>query len=340
MKALVFLGPGKFEFREVPRPEVGRGDVLVRVRAAGICGSELEAYTGVSKKRVPPLILGHELAGEVLEIGGDVSGVIPGERVVVQPLITCGVCAFCLRGKTNICPNRQLLSLNLPGGMAEFVSIPAEQVFPLPDTVSLSAGTLAEPLANGVHLLRRMGGVAHEPAVIYGGGAIGLLALAVLMHAGLKKIAVVEPNSARIELARRIGANRVFDPKHGGEISAQILFWSGDQGVATAVDAVGLSEARWAAVETAAPGGKIVCLGFHQSESAADHRLVVSKELDILGSYAYTNDDFRRAIALLDEGAVDAEAITMEAPFAEGPKCFQDLAEGRAPAAKVVLMME
>ena len=198
MKGIVWHGPEEMSVEEVPEPGVEPGTVVVRPTATGICGSEIEGYLGRMGNRTPPLVMGHEFAGIVTEVGEGVDEDFLGRLVAVNPLSSDGTCRLCQAGLTNLCPNRSLVGIHSPGGFAEYTLAPAANVYPLPDGVEARTGALAEPLANGVHAARL--GLADNPvenAVVIGAGTIGLMCLQAAVLDGIPEVHVVEPVSAR-----------------------------------------------------------------------------------------------------------------------------------------------
>ena len=207
MKGIVWHGPEEMSVEEVPEPAVEPGTVVVRPTAAGICGSEIEGYLGRMGNRTPPLVMGHEFAGTVTEVGEGVDNDLLGRLVAVNPLSSDGTCRLCLAGLTNLCPNRSLVGIHSPGGFAEYTLAPAANVYPLPDGVEARTGALAEPLANGVHAARL--GLADGPvehAVVIGAGTIGLMCLQAAVLDGIPEVHAVEPVEARREQALALGA--------------------------------------------------------------------------------------------------------------------------------------
>ena len=217
MKGIVWHGPEQMSVDEVPEPSVEPGTVVVRPTAVGICGSEIEGYLGRMGNRTPPLVMGHEFAGTVTEIGEGVDEDLLGRLVAVNPLSSDGTCRLCLAGLTNLCPNRKLVGIHSPGGFAEYTLAPAANVYPLPDGVEARTGALAEPLANGVHAARLgLAGASAEHAVVVGAGTIGLMCLQAAVLEGVPEVHVVEPVAG----APRAGAlprrrRRPRDPRGG-----------------------------------------------------------------------------------------------------------------------------
>ena len=184
MKALVFTDIREMTYRDVPDPQLESDEVLIRVRAAGFCGSELESFVGKSRRRKPPLIMGHEFSGEIAAAGDDVTDVSIGQRAAVNPLIPCGNCHYCGRGLTNACPNRLLHSLHLPGAFAEYIAVKRSSVFPVAESLPYQHAAMAEPLANGLHVNSLISDCSPEDVVVFGAGVIGLMCLQAAMLAG------------------------------------------------------------------------------------------------------------------------------------------------------------
>jgi len=328
MNALVYTKPGQIVMREVEKPTPGPGQLLVEVAAVGICGSELDGFLGKSRKRKPPLVMGHEFAGEIAGVGqpvpsrADEFGITSG-RVVVNPLVTCGECPPCLAGRSNICPNRRLIGMDGgPGAFAQYVVVPTEHAIALPESISFAAGTFVDPLATVVHAI---GKVKHGggSALVIGAGTIGLLSIRVLTLLGHRYIAAAEPNARRRELAISFGASDVLDPLDTRG-AAELRKIAEDE-IELVVDAVGTGKSRADAVELVTPGGRILCIGQKDGENYSDSRDMVTKELTLQGSYAYTNDDFAGAIRLLADRQVEPQPLITEMPLSEGPGAFAEL---------------
>ena len=211
MKGIVWHGPEQMSVDEVPEPSVEPGTVVVRPTATGICGSEIEGYLGKMGNRTPPLVMGHEFAGTVTEVGEGVER--PHRRLVaVNPLSSDGTCLLCRAGLTNLCPNRKLVGIHSPGGFAEYTLAPAANVYPLPDGVEARTGALAEPLANGVHAARLgLAGAPVEHAVVIGAGTIGLMCLQAAVLDGVPEVHAVEPVEGRRGQALALGARAVHE---------------------------------------------------------------------------------------------------------------------------------
>jgi (R,R)-butanediol dehydrogenase / meso-butanediol dehydrogenase / diacetyl reductase len=334
MKGIVWHGPEKMSVEELPEPTVEPGTVVVRPTAAGICGSEIEGYLGRMGNRTPPLVMGHEFAGTVTEVGEDADESLLGRLVAVNPLSSDGTCRLCLAGLTNLCPNRKLVGIHSPGGFAEFTLAPAANVYPLPDGVEARTGALAEPLANGVHAAR-LGGASVEHAVVIGAGTIGLMCLQAAVLDGLPEVHAVEPVGARREQALALGAVAVYE---SGEEAREALDGPTEGlGADLVIDAVGAETTRRMALDLLRPGGRVVYIGLHDDDTTLGFHDVVRGQLDLQGSYAYTAEDYEQALEWLVDGRAGIGDLPPVLPLDEGPEAFADLVRGPSARIKVFL---
>lgn len=333
MMALVYTAQNQIELLELPMPEPKPDEVLVRVAWCGVCGSEVESFKS-GRRRKPPLIMGHEFSGTVAAIGDGVSDLMECERVVINPLIPCGKCKFCLSGHSNVCPNRKLLSMHRPGGYAEYVCVPRRCVYRLPREVELKLAALTEPLANVVHAYRLIHDLSIGCAVIIGCGAIGLLCLQILKHLSNAKVMVIEPVERRRQFALLLGADFAVSPS---EVKLDKLMNELSGEVDVCFDAVGKSETRKLSCKLLSPRGIAVWIGLHDIDAHIDGADVVASEKVIRGSYAYTDEDFLAAINLLRNGHIKADGWIAEVPLSKGKEIFLGLVNGAVEEVKVML---
>ena len=336
MKGIVWHGPEQMSVDELPEPSVEPGTVVVRPTAVGICGSEIEGYLGRMGNRTPPLVMGHEFAGTVTEIGEGVDEALMGRLVAVNPLSSDGTCRLCLAGLTNLCPNRKLVGIHSPGGFAEYTLAPAENVYPLPEGVEARTGALAEPLANGVHAARLgLAGASAEHAVVIGAGTIGLMCLQAALLEGVPELHVVEPVEARREQALSLGASAV----HASGEAAQEALEGPTQGLGAdlVIDAVGAEATRGMALHLLRPGGRVVYIGLHDDDTTLGFHGVVRGQLDLQGSYAYTAEDFEQALEWLVDGRAGIGKLPPVLPLEEGPEAFAELVRGPSARIKIFL---
>lgn len=327
MKALVYTEPYRLEMQEAAAPEPAPGEALIQVHAAAICGSDMHGYHGADPRRQPPLILGHEAAGEIA------AGPRRGERVVLNPLVTCGHCADCVDGRSNLCPQRQLIGMARPGAFAEYVTLPERNLIPVPAGMDLDVAALTEPTAtalHGIHLGQR---AARRPFaegrnLVIGGGAIGALSALVLRWLGAHDVLVAETNPLRREAMAAMGFG-VHDPVADGPPATDRF--------ELVVDAVGNGPTRDAAIAAVRPGGVIVHIGLGEGSSAMDARKLTLSEITFVGCYTYTPTDLRAALQALHAGALGPLDWLERRPLEAGDQAFADLDAGRLAAPKVVL---
>jgi len=293
MKAAVLIEARKLVVRDVPQPEPGPGQVLVRILLAGICGSDHALYQG--KFDVPlPVIPGHEAVGRIEALGGQVSGLTIGQRVAIQPNIACGRCPSCRAGLGNICPAKIRIGVDTDGVFAQFIAVPAACVWPLPDAIADEVAVFTEPLAVAVHAVKKRAARQKERTLIFGAGIVGLLVLqlAVLRNA---EPAACDLHDTRLAMAKRLGAGRTFDARRADES----LWGSFDLIYETS----GAPSALAQVIRLAAGAGKIVVLGLAGRDHPVPADLIVRRELQIMGSLIYTSE-FAESITLLNSGQV------------------------------------
>jgi threonine dehydrogenase-like Zn-dependent dehydrogenase len=297
MESLVWLGPREMEIQQSAIPEPQAGEVLIAVRAVGICGSELSGYLGQNSLRVPPLVMGHEAAGEVVQSSegtfADGSPVRVGIRVTFNPLITCGECDRCKVGLTNLCRQRQLIGAHRPGAFAQFVAVPAKQCYPLPNALSETIASLTEPLACSLRAVKQAQVRPEHSLLILGAGPIGLFALIAARAEGIQRVYVSDLSESRLAVARQWGASETI---HAGK--RDVLATIQDitpGGVDTVIDAVGANATRTQAVQAVVPRGNVVFIGLHDETSSLAANYLVRQEITLRGSFSYDQSDFKRA---------------------------------------------
>jgi threonine dehydrogenase-like Zn-dependent dehydrogenase len=329
MRALVYTGPNALELREESAPVAVEGEVVVRVEAVGICGSDMHAYHGYDSRRPAPLILGHEAAGHI------VSGPRSGQRVTINPLIVNASCPYAIEGRPHLSPTRQILSMPpRPGAFAEFVRVPERNVEAIPDALPIEHAALAEPIAVSWHAVRIGTERLHLPlaaarVVVLGGGAIGLTSALVARHFGAKNLLVGETNSLRRDALHRTENIETYAPGHNSEPA--------DDTVDLVIDAVGAFATRAAASRMVRPGGVIVHLGLLPGTDGLDIRKITLQEIVVTGSYCYTPGDFRQTVATLAMGQFGKLRWFEERPLCEGAGAFASIDSGSTAAAKIVL---
>ena len=337
MKAVVWLGPRQMEVQEVSGPIPSAGEVVIKVEAVGICGSELSGYLGQNSLRVPPLIMGHEFSGRVEALGEGVTGLNRGDLVTVNPLITCGKCAFCQRGLENLCAQRKLIGAHRSGAFAEFVTVPVANCIRLPSTFSVVSGSLAEPLACGVRSAL-VGGVGQGSRVlIIGAGTIGLMSIAAVRKAGGSVALISDVHPGRLATATAWGAEVTCDARAADTASVAHQLTEG-LGVDVAIDAVGSDVTRQTAVKAVRAGGSVVLVGLHNAESPFEANYMVRSEIHVTGSFAYTHANFAQAVEMLLAGEIrPSEQWLEERSLADCAMAFAQLVDTPSATAKIVL---
>lgn len=327
MKALVYTAPRQVVYREEPDPVLADGEVLIRIDAVGICGSDMHAYHGHDPRRVPPLILGHELAGRII------AGPGTGKRVTVNPLITCGACEYCVTGRNNLCANRTMIGMTRPGGFAELMTIPEGSIIDVPQDMGPREAALTEPAATALHAVNLASRALARPlpearALVIGGGAIGLLAALLLKSYGCRDIRLAETNALRRTSVDKTGAARAFDP---------LASAPAENGFELVVDAVGGKATRNSALAAVKPGGVVLHIGLMDWASEIDMRKLTLAEITLIGTYTYSTADLRATVQALYDGVFGDLKWVEVRPLKDGPAAFADLDQGKSASAKIVL---
>lgn len=337
MKALVFVRPGSMEIVERPDPVPGPGEVVVAVRAAGICGSDVHGYVGLTGRRRPGVVMGHEAAGDVLRIGPGVASIRPGQRVALRSILPCGRCEDCRSGRFNVCPDRRGLGMHLDGAYAEQTAIPESLAVPLPDSLSYEEGALVEPLAVAMHALNITPFDLMDVVVVIGAGAIGLLTLLAARLRGAGFVAITDRSPHRLALARDFGADLTIDVTSVEPVAAIRLATHGRAADAV-FEAVGTSATVAQSVAVVRAGGRVTWIGNSAPTVELPMQELVTRELIMRGSYGFVGE-FEQAIELLASGRTEANRlIERRAPLVDGPAVFGELGDGRLDAVKVMLV--
>jgi len=342
LKALVLKEYGKFSVEEVPAPGIGPGEVLVRVEACGICGSDVHGMDGRTGRRIPPIIMGHEAAGTVERVGAGVSEWRPGDRVTFDSTVYCGSCRFCRSGRVNLCENRQVLGVSCreyrrAGAFAEFVAVPRHILYRLPEGVSFEKAALLEPLSVALHAVGRVPVEPGMAALVVGSGVIGLLTVGVLKLRGARPVAAVDLAPARLRAARRMGADHVIEGSSPEIVRKQVFELTGGRGVDVAFEAVGLSETLATALGCVGKGGGVGLIGNVTPETSFPLQDVVTRELSLFGSCA-SSGEYPEGLDIISKNVLDLDAvISGTAPLEEGALWFDRLYRGDPELIKVIL---
>jgi 2-desacetyl-2-hydroxyethyl bacteriochlorophyllide A dehydrogenase len=335
LRALVYEAPEVMNLRELDLPVPGPDEALLRVSYSGICGSELSGFLGRNSLRTPPLVFGHELAGVVETVGpGSRNAVEAGDRVTVNPLVSCGRCAYCVNARHHLCRGRQLLGASLPGSNAEYVVVPVRAIEPVPDGMSLRDAAMAEPAACAVHAVTLSGIRPSDSAVVVGAGPIGLFLIQVLRAHGVREVLATDRNPQRRRMAAEAGAVLVGDTDEG--FLADVCQLTDGEGMQVAFDAAGTEATRRNCLAATSPGGKAMFIGLHVDETKLPVNALIRNEVAVQGVFAYTPAAFRTALAWVAEGRLGLRDGVVEAALEDGPDWYRRLVDGD-PTAKVLL---
>ncbi len=340
MKALLLSEYNKLEITELPVPVPGRDEILVRVAACGICGSDVHGYDGSTGRRIPPIVMGHEAAGVVTGVGADVHSFREGDRVTFDSTIYCGHCAFCQRGEVNLCDNRQVLGVSCgdyrrAGAFAEFVVLPARIAYLLPENLSFAEAALLEAVSVALHAVSLVPIAPGSSALVVGAGTIGLLAQQALRVAGCSRVFVTDLDPTRLGLSEKLGATAILPS--GDELVKNVLELTGGVGVDVVVEAVGITPAIYSAIDCVKKGGSVILVGNVTPKVTIPLQKVVSRQIRLQGSCA-SSGEYPRAIELMSKGEVRVKPlITAIAPLADGPRWFERLHAREPNLMKVVL---
>ena len=341
MKALLLSKPAYLEMAELPAPSPASHEVLVRVAACGICGSDVHGYDGSSGRRLPPLVMGHEAAGTVAEVGSGVKGFAPGDRVTFDSTLYCGECQFCRRGAVNLCDRRQVIGVacqefRRAGAFAEYIAVPARIVYRLPDNLSFEEAAMLEAVAVALHAVGLAPPANEGFAMVVGAGMIGLLVLQALRVAGWTRVLVVDVDESRLKLATELGAADTISAAQPVPPDA-IRRFCGGAGVDLAVEAVGRNETVRLVIDGVRKGGTVVLVGNVSPQVELPLQTVVTRQIRLQGSCASAGE-YPRAIERLSRGDIRVKPlITAVAPLEEGPRWFERLHAGEPNLMKVIL---
>jgi threonine dehydrogenase-like Zn-dependent dehydrogenase len=335
MKALYYPAWGELEVRDVPIPTLIDGEVLVRVSNCGICGSELETFRDASKRRTPPLIMGHEFCGQVEEVNGTQVNGLKGRRVIAHALVHCGKCLACLRGDTNLCFRRQVLGMDRPGAFAEYVAVPERVLIPWPEDLPAATAVFTEPLANGINALRQGSNPRRSKVVVIGAGPLGLMCLFAANRLYRSSVVIADRIPERLDAALMLGADLTVHASHQNLETETLKFWAGER-AEFVIDAVGSSETKLLSLDLVEPGGTIVWVGLHDDRIELNSYALTLGQKCVSGSYSGSMDDLRHAAQLLAAGAFEtgwATRYTLD----EGEAGFRDMLRGEGNKIKAIL---
>jgi L-iditol 2-dehydrogenase len=340
VKALLLSQYRHLEIADIPIPAPARDEVLVRVAACGICGSDVHGYDGSTGRRIPPLVMGHEAAGAIAETGAGASGFAKGDRVTFDSTVYCGECGNCRRGDVNLCDRRQVLGVSCGdyrrnGAFAEFVVVPARIVHRLPDNLSFSEAALLEAVAVALHAVSLAPIQPGSTALVVGAGTIGLLVQQALAVAECEPVFVADVDATRLKLSASLGATTILGS--GADLVQEVLRLTNGTGVDITVEAVGLNQTVTTAINATRKGGSVILVGNVSPEVTLPLQSVVTRQIRLQGSCA-SSGEYPRAIKLMSSGKINAKPlISAVAPLTDGPKWFERLYAREPNLMKVVL---
>ena len=342
MKALLLSSYKHLEVTDMERPEAGPGDLLIAVRACGICGSDVHGYDGSTGRRLPPIVMGHEAAGVVAALGEGVSGFAVGDRVTFDSTVYCGHCYFCTRGQINLCDHREVIGVSTSlfrrmGAFAEYVAVPARIAYPLPAEMPFSHAALIEAVSVAVHAISLTPIELDDTVVVVGAGMIGLLTLQAARLSGAGRILVMDLDDERLRLAKRMGADLIVngtDPKTAIDC---VLASTSGRGADIALECVGASPSVKLCLDSVRKGGAVTLVGNVSPVVNFDLQSCVTRQIRVQGSCA-SSGEYPKCIALMARGAIRvAELLSACAPLEEGPQWFERLYKREPGILKVVL---
>ena len=341
MKALVLKEYRRFAVEDFAVPELQPGEVLVRVRACGICGSDVHGMDGSSGRRIPPIVMGHEAAGEIAKIGSGVTGWKTGDRVTFDSTVYCGDCWFCRRGKINLCENRRVLGVSCAeyrrhGAFAEYVAVPQRILYRLPDNLSFDQAAMVEAVSVAVHAIKRTPLAENASASVVGAGMIGLLVVQALRVAGCKQIIAIDLDESRLALAAKFGATQIFKAADS-TVPEKIRALTDGRGADAAFEVVGLPQTVKTAIDCVRKGGSVTLVGNLKPQVDLPLQAVVTRELSLIGTCASAGE-YPACLDLIAGGQINVTGfISATAPLEEGAQWFERLYAGEKGLMKVLL---
>lgn len=343
MKALTLIAPSSFAWQTVDTPQAAAGEVLIAIKACGICGSDIHGMNGTSGRRIPPIIMGHEAAGVIAALGPEVTGWQLGERVTFDSTEYCGECDACLAGQFNICRRRKVLGVSCheyhrDGCFAEYVALPTRILHRIPDSLSFEKAAFSEPVAIALHAVDLAPLPEHENswAVVVGAGLIGLLVVQALRTRGWQHIIAVDLDDGRLVMARQLGASHSISAKSEHAL-AEVRALAGDDGAAAAWEVVGAAAPFDLAVRCVKKNGTVVLVGNLQASVAFPLQEVVTRQITLRGSCACAGE-YPEAVSRISDGSIQVDALlSLCAPLENGAECFARLAAGTEPLLKIIL---
>jgi len=341
MRALVLSAYKQLDLVDLPAPQPAADELLIRIKACGICGSDVHGFDGSTGRRIPPIVMGHEAAGVVEAVGSAVQKFREGDRVTFDSTVYCGKCFFCQRGEVNLCDNREVIGVSTPmfrrmGAFAEYVVVPARIAYHLPESLPFSHAALIEAVSVAVHAVALTTVRPEDTAVVVGAGMIGLLTLQAVRAAGARNVFVLDVDDTRLELARSLGATETFNSSQS-DATAQIAERTSGRGAAIALECVGISDTVRLAIDSVRKGGAVTLVGNVAPKVELALQSVVTRQIRLQGSCA-SSGEYPECISMMARGAIRVESlVSAVAPLEDGAAWFQRLYNREPGLLKVVL---
>jgi L-iditol 2-dehydrogenase len=341
MKALLLSEYKHLALTDMPEPEIGPEEVLIRVKAFGICGSDVHGYDGSTGRRIPPIVMGHEAAGTIAEVGRNVKDLVEGDRVTFDSTVFCGHCFFCRRGQANLCDHREVLGVSCgdyrrAGAFAEYVAVPRRICYRLPPELPFSHSAMIEAIGVAVHAVSLTPIQINDTAVVMGAGMIGLLTLQAAKLAGCGRVISVDVDDTRLEAARKLGATHTVNAK-ALETREHVKALTEGRGADVAIECVGATATIQNSIASVRKGGTVTLVGNITPNIELPLQSVVARQIRVQGSCA-SSGEYPACIDLLSRGAIRVEPmISATAPLDKGPEWFERLYRGEPNLMKVVL---
>lgn len=341
MKALLLSEYNHLEVKDIPDPVPGPQEILIQVSACGICGSDVHGFDGSTGRRIPPIVMGHEAAGVVAEVGSEVTQFKVGDRVTFDSTVYCGECEYCLKGEVNLCNRRQVIGVSCTefrraGAFAEFLTVPARIAYRLPDSFSFAEAAMLEAVSVALHGVAVSDMKVGDTVLVIGAGMIGLLLLQAARAAGCSRIFVSDVDATRLTLAAELGADRTILAS-GAPLIEEILQQTGGNGVDLVLEAVGREETIVSGIDCTRKGGTVTLVGNLSPQIMLPLQKVVSRQIRLQGSCASAGE-YPQAIELIASGRIKVDSlITAIAPLSEGPSWFERLHAREPNLMKIVL---
>lgn len=336
----VMTAPGVIEFREIPTPEAGPGQVLVKIQKIGICGSDIHVYHGEHPFTKYPITQGHEVSGEIAALGPGVTGFVLGQKVTIQPQVVCGNCWPCRHGKYNLCEELKVMGFQTTGVASRFFAVDESKVTPLPDSMSFDEGAMIEPLAVAVHAVQRAGDVAGKDICVLGAGPIGILVAQVAKGLGARKVMITDVSKIRLEKARECGADVCVNTREK-DFGEEFLRCFGPDKADVIYDCAGNNITMGQAIQYARKGSTIILVAVFATRGDVDLAVLNGHELDLNTSMMYRNEDYLKAIELVKEGKVQLKPlISKHFPFQEYLAAYEYIDANRENTMKVIINVQ